>query len=152
MTEDEKTAARRAKKNAWKRAHYAAHRDAALAKQRRFRADNPDARRTHAAVHRAIRSGKLVRPDACERCGGPNPHAHHADYARPLDVQFLCQSCHNLEHSAVTDDDKRATRAAADRRYREANRDTILARKAGYREANRERIAARERERYAANR
>jgi transposase-like protein len=52
---------------------------------------------------RAIRLGKLVRPDKCEQCRndpGTNTlgrtllHAHHDDYSRPLDVRWLCQQCH----------------------------------------------------------
>ena len=51
----------------------------------------------------AIRYGKIERPDKCEACG-ENPgtahggrsliEAHHHDYLLPLDVTFLCKSCH----------------------------------------------------------
>jgi hypothetical protein len=43
----------------------------------------------------AVRRGRLVRPDNCARCGGHGPiEAHHADYSRPLDVEWLCRACH----------------------------------------------------------
>lgn len=43
----------------------------------------------------AIKTGKLVRPDACSRCGKEcRPEAAHHDYAKPLDVIWLCRSCH----------------------------------------------------------
>lgn len=45
------------------------------------------------AVHNAIRSGKMVRA-RCEVCGNPNAQAHHQDYARPLDVLWLCSKHH----------------------------------------------------------
>lgn len=57
----------------------------------------------HSRVQRALKSGKLVRPDRCERCGAADVrlrdgrsglHAHHADYSRPLDVEWLCVTCH----------------------------------------------------------
>lgn len=59
----------------------------------------------HARVElrRALRSGKVVRPATCEHCGiTPAPmkdgrsaiQGHHHDYAKPLDVQWLCYSCH----------------------------------------------------------
>lgn len=60
---------------------------------------------------RALRSGVLVRPAACERCGGAScgdarrPHmvyGHHDDYSRPLDVQWLCHSCHWERHHELS--------------------------------------------------
>jgi DNA-binding XRE family transcriptional regulator/ribosomal protein S27AE len=47
------------------------------------------------AVARAIRSGELIRARSCERCGsGVHVIAHHDDYAKPLDVRWLCRKCH----------------------------------------------------------
>jgi hypothetical protein len=42
-----------------------------------------------------IRKGRIVRPTECEQCGGTGriEGAHH-DYSKPLDVRWLCQSCH----------------------------------------------------------
>lgn len=57
------------------------------------------------AVRRAVAAGELVRPSACEECGvepgvgrGKTLKAHHEDYARPLDVRWLCASCHAVLH------------------------------------------------------
>lgn len=51
------------------------------------------------AVDAAVRSGRLVKPAACERCHRDLPvaqlQAHHHDYGKPLDVQFFCAPCHN---------------------------------------------------------
>lgn len=47
----------------------------------------------HAKVQRAIRSGKLTK-QPCELCGEQKSEAHHADYTKPLDVQWLCPSHH----------------------------------------------------------
>ena len=53
------------------------------------------ARWAHGKVANALRTGSLVRPSNCERCGRHiKVDAHHADYAKPLDVQWLCRSCH----------------------------------------------------------
>lgn len=47
----------------------------------------------------AIRHGKVVRPDACERCGAKgNVEGHHHDYSKPLDVEWLCRPCHAAHH------------------------------------------------------
>jgi hypothetical protein len=52
----------------------------------------------HAArvrVYDAIQRGTLIRPDHCTLCGKPcKPHAHHDDYAKPLEVIWLCSPCH----------------------------------------------------------
>jgi hypothetical protein len=48
------------------------------------------------AVQRAMKRGTLVRPDACEECGRAcKPQGAHSDYTRPLDVRWLCRSCHS---------------------------------------------------------
>lgn len=49
-----------------------------------------------AQVAQAIRKGLLVRPDCCEWCGktGCKIQAAHHDYSKPLEVAWLCRSCH----------------------------------------------------------
>ena len=50
----------------------------------------------------AIESGMVVRPDRCQFCGASCvPHGHHADYERPLDVCWLCSSCHSMAHRII---------------------------------------------------
>lgn len=53
-------------------------------------------------VRTAIRRGDLVVPDACQRCGSSSRNrrlsAHHEDLGKPLEVEFLCDGCHNREH------------------------------------------------------
>ena len=49
------------------------------------------------AVRLAVRSGELVKPTTCESCGQSEPYrieAAHYDYARRLDVRWLCVLCH----------------------------------------------------------
>jgi hypothetical protein len=55
------------------------------------------------AVHRALNSGKIKRPDTCERCKSVKHSivAHHwHGYDEPywLDVQWLCRACHVVLH------------------------------------------------------
>jgi len=58
--------------------------------------------RAREAVRRALASGKLVRPPACEECGTScKPHGHHEDYKRPLVVVWLCTACHYRRHRTV---------------------------------------------------
>lgn len=41
-----------------------------------------------------------MRPSNCSKCGKPHPkvHGHHSDYSKPLDVIWLCPSCHMKLH------------------------------------------------------
>ena len=57
---------------------------------------NPDKRRAHNSVANAVRAGKLVK-QPCEVCGAENVHAHHDDYAKPLEVRWLCPAHHAEE-------------------------------------------------------
>jgi len=46
-------------------------------------------------VRGAIKAGLLIRPTNCERCGTKcKPEAHHEDYSHPLEVIYLCKTCH----------------------------------------------------------
>lgn len=47
-------------------------------------------------VRRAVRSGRLVRQPC--RCGDVRSFAHHHDYSKPLEVEWLCRACHRAEH------------------------------------------------------
>lgn len=56
----------------------------------------------HGKVARAIRSGLLIRPEYCSVCYFINEdiriEAHHSDYSKPLDVIWMCTSCHRIWH------------------------------------------------------
>lgn len=49
-------------------------------------------------VSYAVANGSLRRKP-CECCGAGETVAHHDDYAEPLDVRWLCRSCHLLWHA-----------------------------------------------------
>ena len=62
--------------------------------------------RARALVAEAIRDGKLTRVHACSSCqlvAAVNGAvvAHHEDYDKPLDVVWLCWSCHAKRHRAI---------------------------------------------------
>ena len=55
----------------------------------------------------ALKSGLLIRPNNCSKCGIKNKktrngksyiQAHHCDYNKPLVVTWLCKSCHHHWH------------------------------------------------------
>lgn len=69
----------------------------------RHRQRHPDKDRARRAVQRAVREGKLSKPECCERCKGQaaprDLHGHHDDYSKPLEIKWLCRTCHKLEHA-----------------------------------------------------
>ena len=84
-----------------------------IPRQRADRLLYPEQWAARQAVAQALIKGKLVTPDACERCGDSAPlQAHHADYGRPLDVAWLCRPCHNIVHPHAPGSRQRRRRAA----------------------------------------
>lgn len=64
------------------------------------RARHPEKYRARTAVSNAVRDGRLCRKP-CEQCGADKAQAHHHDYSKPLDVEWLCFRCHMAEHGKV---------------------------------------------------
>ncbi len=84
-----------------------ANRRKAVAKYKR---DNRDKVRAGEQVLYAIKLGLLVRATNCEACGKDSEpfsngvsdiQAHHDDYSKPLDVEWLCILCHNKRHGVL---------------------------------------------------
>ncbi len=77
------------KKNAKRKAEY----------NREYFRLHPEIYAARLDVHRALTSGKLVRPCSCEECGNECvPHGHHENYFLPLSVAWLCSKCHAKKH------------------------------------------------------
>lgn len=46
-----------------------------------------------------VNSGKILRPYECSKCGKiGRMFGHHFDYDKPLEVIWLCGSCHRILH------------------------------------------------------
>jgi hypothetical protein len=80
------------------RAKTPARREKAALISKNWREKNPQAYKAHTAVNNAVRDGRLMKL-ACEFCADENVHAHHKDYAKPLDVVWLCPKCHHRLHA-----------------------------------------------------
>ena len=58
---------------------------------------SPEKEAAKRAVHNAKRAGRLV-PQPCKVCGAGRVDAHHPDYAKPLEVVWLCRRHHMEWH------------------------------------------------------
>jgi len=70
----------------------------------RSRREEPQKWIARNAVNNAIRDGKMERGTDCYFCGSSERlQAHHEDYNHPLDVVWLCSSCHGKLHTIKGD-------------------------------------------------
>lgn len=86
-------------KNAWKRDRPA---EIKRAERQSWKARHREKHLAQKACQKAVARGTLVRPDACERCGGGPVQGHHPDYEKRLEVVWLCPRCHGEEHAGWT--------------------------------------------------
>lgn len=64
-------------------------------------ANNPEKYAAHTLVNNAVRSGKIAKPNNCDRCGVESRlHGHHKDYSKALEVMWLCPLCHKEVENA----------------------------------------------------
>ncbi len=69
------------------------------AQRLRYIKRHPEKHKARQAVLNAVNRGKLIRVDSCNRCGSQEAiEAHHADYSKPLQIEWLCYACHCTEH------------------------------------------------------
>jgi len=75
--------------------------DRLSAQERGHRQEHPERTRAHQILHNAVRRGEMTRPTQCEACESIcTPQGHHADYSKPLDVEWLCHRHHAARHRA----------------------------------------------------
>jgi predicted RNase H-like nuclease (RuvC/YqgF family) len=63
---------------------------------------NPLAHKSRKILETAVQWKGFEKPDTCSKCGkkfdSQNIHAHHEDYKKPLDIVWVCRSCHMKIH------------------------------------------------------
>lgn len=56
--------------------------------------------RAREIAHKALKRG-LITKKPCEKCGKEKVLMHHEDYSKPLQITFLCNSCHRFRHGIL---------------------------------------------------
>lgn len=59
---------------------------------------NAEKVRARHALNHAVEAGRIV-PQPCGKCRAAKAQAHHPDYSKPLEVEWLCAKCHSVEHN-----------------------------------------------------
>ncbi len=61
---------------------------------------HPEAVMAQNCVKTKLRNGKLQRPTNCSVCGKEDIiEAHHDNYEKPLDITWVCRTCHKRIHA-----------------------------------------------------
>ena len=75
--------------------------EAAHAARQRWISRNRHKRYAHIMLGNAVRDGRIIKPTCCQRCGikptSRHLHGHHHDYSKPLDVEWICTTCHGID-------------------------------------------------------
>ena len=71
-----------------------------VARMRSLWPEHPSAESARRRLRAAVKRGDIIRPSRCDDCGRASAKidAHHVDYRNPLDVLWLCRSCHFRRH------------------------------------------------------
>ena len=71
-----------------------------LAYTREWRIENPEKYKAQTLAGNALRD-KKIKKKKCLFCKNLNTVAHHHDYSKPLDVMWLCRTCHKKIHKHI---------------------------------------------------
>jgi hypothetical protein len=65
-----------------------------------YKQEHPDRVKINQKTGRAVRGGKIIRPEICSKCHKKAKiQAHHFNYDHWKNFIWLCASCHKLEHN-----------------------------------------------------
>ena len=101
----QRTAEQKQRHREYIKTYAASHREVFNIHARKYRAKFPERTRARQSLAKAVKSGKISRPDACSECGSSGfiEAHHHLGYAweNRFNVVWLCKKCHWLTHAVA---------------------------------------------------
>jgi len=80
--------------------YYKGHTEKYKIYNKEYKINNKEKANAHSIVSKAVKDGNLIIPATCSCCGKDcKPEGHHEDYSKPLEVTWLCRSCHKYLHA-----------------------------------------------------
>lgn len=63
----------------------------------------PEKARARSLLSNAVCEGRIIRPTQCTLCFSSDVviQGHHYDYSKPLDIIWVCTSCHSMIHRKI---------------------------------------------------
>jgi hypothetical protein len=81
------------------RSYYKNHSKQLIKKVLDCRKREPEKTIARSKVYYAIKTGKLIKPTKCSDCNEEKfLQGHHEDYSKPLNLIWLCTTCHHKKH------------------------------------------------------
>jgi len=56
--------------------------------------------RARASIRNQV-TARRIKKEPCEKCGNIDSEAHHEDYSKALEVNWLCKECHKKLHAKI---------------------------------------------------
>ncbi len=82
--------------------YYNIHRIEIIQRTTNYAKQNRLKRNAAAKLGQAVTKGEILKPSNCSICNAENHIcAHHPKYSKPLEVIWVCYSCHRLIHNRM---------------------------------------------------
>ena len=92
----------REKLKKYQREYYKRHHPECLSYIERYRKMNQKEDRARRIFYYHFNKGEIKKIELCQICGKKETEPHHFDYDKPLEVVWLCRSCHKYLHLGKT--------------------------------------------------
>ena len=70
--------------------------------QRKYCKEHPQRHRANGKLNYYVGIGRIIAPLKCSECNSTGRlDAHHSDYEKPLDVDWVCKVCHKQLHKEL---------------------------------------------------
>ena len=86
----------------YQKEHYQLNKEKINQCQKQYQKRSPEKQKARGILNSAVQRGKVHKPLYCSSCeGDKHLEAHHTDYSKPLEVLWLCRSCHVDLHNKI---------------------------------------------------